>query len=103
MPIVQKFWSLNLQEPQGPVQACSGKVLPLQSAVWDNRRKVLPTVQRNLSDVHNFVEGVEHVTTHRGENFVLQNDRENHVVILGCESAGCSRYHLNGWHFRLLP
>ena len=25
MPTVYKFWSLNLQEPQGPVQACSGE------------------------------------------------------------------------------
>jgi hypothetical protein len=29
VPVVQKFWSLNLQEPQGPVQACSGKARKL--------------------------------------------------------------------------
>jgi hypothetical protein len=30
VPIVYKFWSLNLLEPQGPVQVCSGKALPIQ-------------------------------------------------------------------------
>jgi hypothetical protein len=29
---------------------------------------------------------VEKVTTHRGENFVLQNDRTNRMKIVGCES-----------------
>jgi hypothetical protein len=29
VPIVYKFWSLNLLEPLGPVQACRGKALPL--------------------------------------------------------------------------
>jgi hypothetical protein len=48
---------------------------------------VLPAVLRNVSDVHNVVESVEHVTTRRGANFVLQNERQNHVVILGCESS----------------
>jgi hypothetical protein len=32
MPIVYKFWSLNLQEPQGPVQACSRKAFYLHYA-----------------------------------------------------------------------
>jgi hypothetical protein len=27
VPIVYKFWSLNLQESQEPIQACSGKAL----------------------------------------------------------------------------
>ena len=31
MSTVYKFWSLNLLEPQEPVQACSGKALPLPS------------------------------------------------------------------------
>jgi hypothetical protein len=54
---------LEILEPQPPgtPRACSGKALPLHSAVWDNRRKVLPTVQRHVSDVHNVVESVEHV------------------------------------------
>ena len=44
----------------------------------------LPT---KVSDVHNAVESVEHVTTHRGENFVLWNNLETHVIIFGCESS----------------
>ena len=36
-------------------------LMVVQSAVWDNRCKVLPTVPRNVSDVHNVVESVEHV------------------------------------------
>jgi hypothetical protein len=35
VPIVYKFWSFNLQEPQGPVQACGGKSLPLPYMEWD--------------------------------------------------------------------
>jgi hypothetical protein len=33
VPIVFKCWSLNLPEPSGPVQACSGTALPLLSHV----------------------------------------------------------------------
>jgi hypothetical protein len=33
----------------------------VQRAVCDNRRRVLPTVPKNISDVHNAVEGVRHV------------------------------------------
>jgi hypothetical protein len=29
MPIILKSGSLNLQEPSGPVQACTGIILPL--------------------------------------------------------------------------
>jgi len=29
MPIILKFGSLNLLEPSGPVQACTGIVLPV--------------------------------------------------------------------------
>jgi hypothetical protein len=47
---------------------------------------VLPTVPKNVSDVNNAVDSVKHVTTHRGEKFLLQNDRENHMTILGNES-----------------
>jgi hypothetical protein len=47
----------------------------------------MPPVQKSVSDVHNAVNSVEHVTTNHGEKFVLQNDRQNHVVILGCESS----------------
>jgi hypothetical protein len=36
-------------------------LMVVQRAVWDNRRKVLPTVSKNVSDVHNAVEGVQHV------------------------------------------
>jgi hypothetical protein len=54
--------------------------------VWGNRRKFLPTVPKNVSDVHDAVGSVEHFT-HRGENAVLQNDRKNHMPILGCESS----------------
>ena len=31
VPKVEKIRSLNLPDPQGPVQACSGKALPLSS------------------------------------------------------------------------
>ena len=58
----------------------------VQRAVCDNRRKVLYTVPKHVSDFHNAVDSVEHVTTHRGENFVLQNDRTNRMTIVGCES-----------------
>ena len=44
------------------------------------------TVPKHVSDVHNAVDSVEDVTTHHAEKFVLQNDRQNHVVIVGCES-----------------
>jgi hypothetical protein len=56
----------------------------VQRAVCNNRRKVLP---KNVSDVHNAVNTVQHVTTNCGEKFVLQNDRKNHMIILGCESS----------------
>jgi hypothetical protein len=54
-----------------------------QTAGWDSCRKVLPTVPKNVSDVYKAVDSVQLVTTNRGENFVLQNDRGNHVTILG--------------------
>ena len=57
----------------------------VRKAVWYNRRKLLPPVPKNISDVHDAVDSVHHVT-HRGEKFVLQNDRANHMIILGCES-----------------
>ena len=64
-----------------------GKDLMLvRRAVWDSRRKVLPPVPKTVSDVHDAVDSVQHVTTHRGEKFVMQDDRENHMIILGCES-----------------
>jgi hypothetical protein len=59
----------------------------VQTAVCDNRRKALPSVPKHVSDVYNAVDSVEHVVTHRGEKFVLQNDRENRMTILGCESS----------------
>jgi hypothetical protein len=34
VPKVEKIWSLNLPDPQGPAQACSGKPLPF---TWDLR------------------------------------------------------------------
>jgi hypothetical protein len=58
----------------------------VRRAVWDSRRKMLPPVPKTVSDVHDAVDSVEHVTTHRGEKFVMQDDRENHTIILGCES-----------------
>ena len=58
----------------------------VQKAVCDNRCKVLPTVPKHVSDVHNAVDSMEHVT-HCGEKFVLQNDRTNRMTILGCESS----------------
>ena len=36
-------------------------LMVVQGAVCDNRRKALPTVPKNVSDVHNAVEGVQHV------------------------------------------
>ena len=33
MPKVEKIRSLNLPDPQGPVQACSGKALPFTDIV----------------------------------------------------------------------
>ena len=57
----------------------------VQTAVCANRHKVLLPVPKNVSDVHNAVDSVEYVTQ-RGEKFLPQNDRENHVTILGCES-----------------
>ena len=39
MLIVEKFWSLNLQEPQRPVQACNGKALPLRFIIAQYGRK----------------------------------------------------------------
>jgi hypothetical protein len=53
----------------------------VQRAVWDNRRKVLPPVQKNVPNVHNAVDSVEQ----RGEDFVLQNGQENHITIHGWE------------------
>jgi hypothetical protein len=47
---------------------------------------VLPPVPKNIPDVHNAVDTVQHVTANRGEKFVLQNDRENHIIIIGSES-----------------
>jgi hypothetical protein len=35
-------------------------LMVVQSAVWDNRRKVLPTVSRNVG-----VEGLLHLITHK--------------------------------------
>jgi hypothetical protein len=61
-------------------------LMVVQTAVRDDRRKVLPPVPKNVSDVHNAVDSVEHLTQ-RGEKFVPQNDRKCHVVILGCESS----------------
>ena len=58
----------------------------VQRAVCDNRRKVLPTVPKHVSDVHNAVDSVEEHVTNRGEKHVLQNDRTNRMTILGCES-----------------
>ena len=58
----------------------------VRRAVWENRRKVLPPLPRNLYDFHNAVDSVEHVTTNRGENFVLQNDRTNRMIILDSKS-----------------
>ena len=55
----------------------------VQTVVWDSCRKVLPTVPKNVSDVHKAVDSLQLVTTNRGENFVLHNDRGNHVTILG--------------------
>ena len=36
-------------------------LMPVQRAVCDNRRNVLPPVPKNVSDVRNAVDGVEHV------------------------------------------
>jgi hypothetical protein len=57
-----------------------------QRAVCDNRRKVLPTVPKHVSDVHNAVDSVEEHVTNCGEKFVFQSDRTNRMTILGCES-----------------
>ena len=40
VPKVEKIWSLNLPDPQGPSQACIGKTLPLPIG---NRTRDLPT------------------------------------------------------------
>jgi hypothetical protein len=61
-------------------------LMVVQTAVWDNRRKVLPTVPKHVFDVHNAVDSVEEHVTNRGGKFVLQNDRTNRMTILGCES-----------------
>jgi hypothetical protein len=57
----------------------------VRKVVWYNRRKLLPPVPKNVSDVHDAADSVYQVT-HRGEKFVLQNDRANQIIILGCES-----------------
>jgi hypothetical protein len=62
-------------------------LMVVQTAVWGNRRKVLPPGPKKASDVYNAIGSVQHVTTNRGEKFLLQNDRENHMMIIGCESS----------------
>jgi hypothetical protein len=69
-------------------------LMVVQKAARNNRCKVLPTVPKHVSNVHNAVDSMEHVT-HYGEKFVLQNDRTNHMTILGCESS-LSQLHAAG-------
>jgi hypothetical protein len=49
VPIVLKSGSLNILEPSGPVQACTGSALPLSfTYVIEQMLKVLPWEQNSL-------------------------------------------------------
>jgi hypothetical protein len=48
VPIVLKFWSLNLQETSGPVQACNGCALPFFTVFPMNYLHFLPRINLKI-------------------------------------------------------
>lgn len=56
--------------------------------MYHARRSIPPKIPINIDEVHNVL--LEHpVFTAENENFVLVNDKQNHIVLFSCETNLC--------------
>lgn len=57
----------------------------VRQSVYRERRKLFPAQPKNREEFHNILENIGFITS-KDENFVLANDSESGIVILGCEA-----------------
>lgn len=55
----------------------------IKKRMYNARRKTLPSLPKDISEVHTVVENL-HPKTKRGEDFLLFNDQEENIIIFSC-------------------
>lgn len=57
----------------------------IRQSIYRARRSVLPPLPQSLEDVHEAWESIQY-HTNKGENFLLVNNRQLHIIIFSCKT-----------------
>lgn len=57
----------------------------IRQSIYRARRSVLPPLPQSLEDVHEALESIQ-CHTNKGENFLLVNNRQLHIIIFSCKT-----------------
>lgn len=57
----------------------------IRNIMWRTKRNTLPPLPKSVEDTQEALDSIA-VTTMKGEPFLIENDREKHIVIFGCQT-----------------
>lgn len=63
----------------------SADIALIRQCLYRSRRPSLPPLPKSLSDVHEALDSVD-IQTNRKEEFLLENDKINNIVIFSCKT-----------------
>jgi hypothetical protein len=66
-------------------QLSASDVTNIRWCVWKARNRDQPPLPKNIEETHEALDSVK-ISTKKEESFLLENDRENNIVIFSCET-----------------